>query len=81
MADWMKVFKLAPHIVAVAINELPGGGDCPALRLEARVFDETLNDRAVWSRQEDLDHVFADLDELAMAQWITRSLGLEPVYA
>lgn len=81
MADWLKVFKLTPHIVAVAVNELPGGGDCPALRLEARVFDKTLADRAVWSSQMALDQAFADLDEWHMTQWISRSLGLEPVHA
>lgn len=36
--DWLKVFKVAPHAVLMAVNECAGGADSCAVRLEGNVF-------------------------------------------
>ncbi|MBD3877454.1 hypothetical protein ACDX36_26380 [Pseudomonas aeruginosa] len=38
MSDWIKVFKVAPHVVLLAVNEAARGVDSCAVRLEGRVF-------------------------------------------
>lgn len=36
--DWIKVFKVAPHAVLMAVNECAGGADNCTVRLEGNVF-------------------------------------------
>jgi hypothetical protein len=71
MADWMRLFVLSPHIRVLLINEIPAGGDVPALRLEARVFDQCVERSFPMSTQAEADFGFSVTDELSVAYWLT----------
>jgi hypothetical protein len=71
MADWMRLFVLSPHVRVLVINEVPAGGDVPALRLEAKVFDHDVERRFPMRTQDEADYGFAVTDELSVAYWLT----------
>lgn len=70
MADWLKLFVLAPHIRVLAINEIPGGGDAPKVRLEANVFGHRVEKTFDFSSRAEADYGFAQLDDVAVAYWL-----------
>lgn len=70
MADWLRLYQLSPHIRVLVINELPAGGSSPAIRLEARVFDEHVEQTFPMQTQAEADFGFSVTDELSVAYWL-----------
>lgn len=70
MADWLRIFPLSTHIRVVAVNEVPAGGTEPAIRLQARVYDTTVEKRFPMSSQAEADFGFGELDDTAVAHWL-----------
>lgn len=70
MADWLKLFVLAPHIRVLIVNEGPAGGSAPALRLEAQVFGHHVETHFPMRSQAEADFGFMVTDELSVAYWL-----------
>lgn len=70
MADWLKVFVLAPHVRVLAVNELPAGGTESAVRLEANVFGHHVEKRFTMTSQAEADFGFAEMSEIGAAYWL-----------
>ncbi|MDM3884659.1 hypothetical protein QSV36_03480 [Pseudomonas sp. BCRC 81390] len=72
MADWLKVFKLAPGAVVVLVNERreqPAYGD-NVIRSELRCRGRIVISHHQQSSAEDLERNFAELNFEMAAQWV-----------
>lgn len=67
-ADWIKVFKLAPHAVLMAVNEAGRGGAC-RVRLDGRVFGATASAVKHFATPAAAADFFAAYDEPAAEAW------------
>lgn len=67
-ADWIKVFKLAPHAVLLAVNEAGRGGAC-RVRLEGRVFGATASVVKHFATPAAAAAFFAAYDESTAEDW------------
>lgn len=67
-ADWIKVFKLSPHAVLLAVNEAGRGGAC-GVRLEGRVFGAKASVVKHFATPAAAADFFAAYDEPAAEAW------------
>lgn len=67
-ADWIKVFKVAPHAVLMAVNEAGRGGAC-GVRLEGRVFGAKASVVKHFATPAAAAAFFAAYDEAAAEDW------------
>lgn len=65
---WVKVFKLAPHAVLLAVNEAARGGVC-RVRLEGRVFGAKASAVKHFASPAAAADFFAAYDEPAAEAW------------
>lgn len=70
MADWMRLFVLAPNVRVLAINEAPAGGPVGVIRLEARVFGHSVERQFSHQTQDEADYQFGRLDPASVANWL-----------
>jgi hypothetical protein len=67
--DWIKVFKVAPHVVLLAVNECAGGADNCIVRLEGRVFGAKANALKPFATPEAAAAFFEAYDQEAAEAW------------
>ena len=70
MADWMRLFVLAPHVRVLAINEAQAGGPDGVIRLEARVFGHSVERQFDHPSQAEANYQFGRLDPVSVANWL-----------
>jgi len=69
VSDWIKVFKVAPHAVLMAVNEAARGVDCCAVRLEGRVFGAKGETVKHFATRQAADAFFEAYDQEAAEAW------------
>lgn len=70
MADWLKAFRVGKSGTIIAINEMPAGGDVPAIRLEARCGQVRSEETFTFASQAEADAEFARIDSRAAFVWV-----------
>ncbi|MBA1250938.1 hypothetical protein [Pseudomonas luteola] len=70
MADWLKVFRVGDRATVVAINEQPGGGNGPAIRLEGRISGKRLEETFHFESQAEADQGFNQIGQAAARVWV-----------
>lgn len=70
MADWLKAFRVGKSGTIIAINEMPAGGDVPAIRLEARCGQIRTEETFTFASQAEADEQFARTDSRAAFIWV-----------
>lgn len=70
MADWLKAFRVGKSGTIIAINEMPAGGDVPAIRFEARCGQIRTEETFTFASQAEADAEFARIDSRGAFVWV-----------